>query len=121
MSPKATKPRGRKQCAKCPWKKSTNPFDIPDGYCEVKHANLKSTIAEPGSTVGLNGPLRMMACHEFPVEAEQACVGWVIHQLGLGNNIPLRLAAMNGRFADWRTVGEQHETFEDTLPDSEES
>ena len=24
-----------KQCKNCPWKVSTNPFDIPDGYCEV--------------------------------------------------------------------------------------
>ena len=115
---KKTEEKGRRQCAKCPWRKDVDPRDIPDGYCEVKHANLKSTIAEPGSVRGLLGgdPLRVMACHEFPVSAEQPCVGWVIHQLGPGNNIALRMQALDGRFKNWRTVGEQHETFEDTLP-----
>lgn len=115
------KPKGRRQCAKCPWRKDVDPRDIPDGYCEVKHANLKGTIAEPGSLRNLGGVMRVMACHEFPVSAEQPCVGWVIHQLGPGNNIPLRMQALDGRFANWTTVGEQHETFEDTLPNPEGS
>ena len=37
-----------KQCAKCPWKVSTDPHDIPGGYCEIKHANLSNTIANEG-------------------------------------------------------------------------
>lgn len=44
-----------RQCGKCPWKVSTDPHDIPHGYCEKKHANLASTIAEPGSLRGLGG------------------------------------------------------------------
>ncbi len=45
------------------------------------------------------------------------CIGWAAQQLGEGNNIPLRIKAM--RDPNWpklQTVGEQHETFEDTLP-----
>lgn len=104
----------RKQCAKCPWKTSTDPHDIPNGYCESKHAGLANTIADPGSIAGFGGPLRLMACHETH---NLPCAGWLVHQLGDGNNIPLRLAVMSGRIsADVELDGPQHETFEDTLP-----
>jgi hypothetical protein len=111
----------RKQCRKCPWKISTDPREIPNGYCEAKHANLKRTIANPGDLRGIGGgTLRMMACHEFPEGAEKPCVGWLAHQLGPGNNIALRLAAARGQIdTDFELDGEQHETFEDTLPDPE--
>ena len=33
--------------------------------------------------------LRVMACHETQ---DAHCVGWLHHQLGEGNNIPLRLS-----------------------------
>lgn len=105
----------RKQCKKCPWKTSTNPHDIPNGYCERKHAALSATIAEPGS-LRPNG-LRMMACHETPRGKEVACVGWLMNQLGPGNNLALRMAVMTGKIDDnVETVGPQHERFEDTLP-----
>lgn len=100
----------RRQCKHCPWKKSTNPFDIPNGYSPVDHAALKSTIAEPGQYS--TGPLRIMACHETH---DLPCVGWLHNQIGEGNNIPLRIAAMDGRFGKYKTVGPQHEHFEDTL------
>ncbi len=104
-----------KQCAACPWKKGTKPArDIPGGYSEAKHCDLKSTIAEPGEFRA--GALRAMACHESPPGREQECVGWVLHQLGPGNNIALRLAATDGRYRDLRTEGPQHTRFEDTLP-----
>jgi hypothetical protein len=106
----------RKQCAKCPWKKGTDPHDIPNGYCETKHEGLRDTIANPGFA-SFGGSLRMMACHETKPGKELACVGWLAHQLGPGNNIGLRLRALQdpslGRF---QLDGEQHETFEDTLP-----
>jgi Family of unknown function (DUF6283) len=107
----------RKQCKKCPWRKDVNPRDIPNGYCERKHAALgPATIAEPGA-LNLGARLGIMACHESPVGREVPCVGWLMHQLGPGNNIALRLAVHSGRIdADVETVGEQHETFEDTLP-----
>ena len=105
----------RVQCAKCPWRKDVDPRDIPNGYCEKKHANLRNTIANPGLFL-LGGALRMMACHESKLGKEKPCVGWLANQLGPGNNIGLRLAARDGRFGEFELVGEQHEHFEDTLP-----
>lgn len=107
----------RRQCAKCPWKVSTDPYDIPGGYCAEKHAKLDRTIAEPAQiTVG--GTMCMMACHETPPGREKFCVGWFDHQMGPGNNIGLRLAVATGD-VDYHveTVGEQHVRFEDTLPE----
>lgn len=111
----------RRQCQKCPWRVDVDPRDIPNGYCEKKHAALRSTIARPGY-VQLGGALRMMACHESKPGREIACVGWLAHQLGPGSNIGLRLAAIRDKkLTDFELVGEQHETFEDTLPDGYES
>lgn len=104
-----------RQCASCPWKKSTVPEkDIPDGYSKEKHAALKCTIADP-EDLRIQG-LRWFACHETNQGEEQPCVGWVMNQLGPGNNIALRIQAMDGRFRDFETVGPQHTRFEDTLP-----
>lgn len=105
----------RNQCAKCPWKKSTDPYDIPNGYCPTKHANLKSTIAEPGTF----NHTTMMACHESEPGKEEVCLGWLHQQLGHGNNLSLRVAAMGGQFKEelkGKLVGEQHNTLEETLP-----
>lgn len=112
-----SKPKTQRQCAKCPWKKSTDPRDIPNGYCETKHRNLKSTIARPGDLSSVfSGTLRAMACHDSMPGKEIPCVGWVANQIGPGNNIALRLRVMSGSIRVPETVGEQHETFEDTLP-----
>ncbi len=108
----------RRQCAKCPWKTSTNPHDIPNGYNTDLHRGLKGTIAEPASF--RPGGIQIMACHETKVGSELPCVGWLAHQLGPGNNIGLRLAVISGRVdGNVKTVGPQHETFEDTLPEEE--
>lgn len=32
-----------------------------------------------------------MVCHEHPSGEEAHCVGWLMNQIGSGNNIPLRL------------------------------
>lgn len=105
----------RRQCEKCPWKKGTDPRAIPKGYSEKRHAALRSTIAEPAHLSF--GPLRMMACHEMPRGCELPCVGWLAQQLGVGNNLALRLLVISGRVdGDVETVGPQHERFEDTLP-----
>jgi hypothetical protein len=103
-----------KQCKKCPWKVSTNPHDIPNGYCETLHRDLERTIAKDERP--FVAELRMMACHESPVGQERECVGWVANQLGTGNNIALRMLALDGRYAALKLDGPQHETFEDTLP-----
>jgi hypothetical protein len=105
----------RRQCAKCPWRVDVDPHDIPNGYCERKHAGLRDTIAEPGSL--RVGGLRAMACHETKPGKELACVGWLANQLGHGNNIALRLAVIGKQIdGDFELVDEQHERFEDTLP-----
>jgi hypothetical protein len=104
------------QCEACPWKKSTRPEkDIPNGYCESLHRDLDVTISEPG-TASLLRRSPMMACHDSPVGKEQPCVGWVTNQLGVGNNLGLRMLALDGRFRNLRTEGPQHARLEDTLP-----
>jgi len=106
----------RKQCKKCPWKKSVDPHTIPNGYKPSKHRKLSCTIATPGA-LPTGDTLRLMACHESKVGKEIPCVGWLTHQLGVGNNLHLRLAVIQGRVdANIKTVGPQHERFEDTLP-----
>jgi len=105
-----------RQCAKCPWQVAVNPHDIPDGYSEEAHAALAGTIARPGA-IDLTSPLRVMACHESQPEDEMHCVGWLANQLGPGNNIILRLMMRTcENAAKIRTIGPQHQTFEDTLP-----
>ena len=108
----------RKQCKHCPWKVSTDPHDIPNGYCETKHRNLRRTISKAPDTRALtSSALHMMACHETREGKELPCVGWLAHQLGPGNNLGLRFAVMTGKVdGDFELDGPQHATFEDTLP-----
>lgn len=104
-----------RQCAKCPWKVSTDPHEIPNGYEVDKHRALACTIARPGD---LRGSRSAMACHEHPPGDEAHCVGWLAHQLGPGNNIGLRLQMLQcENVGQIHLDGEQHERFEDTLPD----
>jgi len=104
-----------KQCDKCPWKVSTDPYAIPNGYDVDKHKALKSTITDP------EHPLRAvnaMSCHEHGPEDETHCVGWLVNQLGHGNNIPLRLKMLDcDNAAGIKLDGAQHERFEDTIPE----
>ncbi len=109
-----------KQCAKCPWKKSTNPYDIPHGYDLEYHRDLIGTIAT-GSAIeqiekAKKDGIRCMACHELAIGNESHCIGWLMNQLGPGNNIPLRLEMRKYDLSKIELDGEQHETFEDTLP-----
>ena len=103
------------QCAKCPWRKDVDPNDIPNGYCPTKHKNLESTIAKEGDLSFLSGGgLHVMACHETH---SSECLGWLMNQLGPGNNIGLRLMMRNcENIRKVKLIGEQHERFEDTLP-----
>lgn len=108
------------QCEKCPWRKDVDPFDIPNGYDVEKHHALKETIADGPDPTALfdDRALRIMACHETQ---EAHCVGWLNHQLGPGNNLLLRLQMRDCENAHAiRLRGDQHETFEDTLPEGDE-
>lgn len=99
------------QCEKCPWRVEVDPHDIPNGYCETRHRALEKTIARPGD---LLGSAYAMACHETH---DAHCIGWLVHQIGPGNNIGLRMRMMTCENAKAiKLRGEQHETFEDTLP-----
>lgn len=103
------------QCAKCPWRVDVNPHDIPNGYSVEKHCALDGTIAKPGD-FDFGGPLRVMACHETH---DAHCIGWLVNQVGPGNNIGLRISLMSCENArDIKLQGEQHERFEDTLPEA---
>jgi hypothetical protein len=109
-----------RQCKKCPWKKSTDPRDIPNGYDVEKHKALARTIAKPG-VVKISGFMRAMACHEHPDGEQVYCVGWVANQLEEGDNIQLRLALRDcENLRDVWLDGPQHERFEDTLPKAKE-
>ena len=102
------------QCEKCPWKVTTNPHEIPNGYSVDLHKRLSNTIANPGS---LHSTGIAMACHEHTPDEGVHCVGWLMNQLGSGNNIALRMqmrSCDNIRLV--KLDGEQHETFADTLP-----
>jgi len=104
-----------RQCDLCPWRVDVDPHDIPNGYSEDRHEALTKTIAEPGDLSAVNvAELHVLACHETH---EAMCVGWLIQQLGDGNNIALRMR-MRGceNLQNVKLIGEQHRTFEDTLP-----
>jgi hypothetical protein len=107
------------QCDKCPWKKGTNPRFIPRGYDVEKHKALENTIAEPGSLDFLGEKeTHVMACHDHH---DSYCIGWLANQLGDGNNIGLRLMMRNcSNIRDIQVIGDQHETFQDTLPTDED-
>jgi hypothetical protein len=99
------------QCVKCPWRKDVDPRDIPNGYDEEKHRALACTIANDADLFAVT---QAMACHETH---DTHCIGWLVNQLGRGNNIPLRIQMLScENVRSIRLVGKQHETFEDTLP-----
>lgn len=108
-----------KQCAKCPWKKKTNPHKIPNGYSVEKHQGLSATIAtDPVELQLAKESINVMACHESNSEDQEYCIGWLMHQLGKGNNIQMRIRMMScANSKDLELFGEQHDCFEDTLPD----
>ncbi len=103
-----------KQCANCPWRVDSDPHAI-DNYSQLQHQALESTIANE-----LGGDrVRAMACHESPEANPTHCIGWLHHQLGCGNNIGLRLSMTSCENAsEIAVVGQQHQTFTDTLPDA---
>jgi len=100
------------QCAKCPWKVGTNPYEIPNGYDEEKHKALARTCSSGIEHLGV-GVLPVMSCHETH---NDYCVGWLHNQLGNGNNIALRVKMMGYTPFKLVVIGKQHKVFADTLP-----
>lgn len=102
------------QCSTCPWRVGSDAYQIP-GYCPNKHRSLESTIANKDEVV-IEGKLKVMSCHHSTEQVNYPCIGWINNQLGHGNNILLRLWARNiENLGDIELVGEQHETFEQTI------
>ena len=108
-----------KQCEKCPWRKDVDPLDIPGGYTVEKHHKLASIITAPGDMGTIFAPtMQVMACHETTGGDEAHCLGWLMQQLGPGNNLGLRMSMRNcENIGDVELVGDQHETLEDTFPE----
>lgn len=103
-----------KQCAACPWRTDVVPArDIPGGYCETKHAALRSTLVDPADPVrSLTSPA--MACHETTAGREMACTGWVANQLEAGH-LGLRVLDARGALPPIKLVGPQRATLDETL------
>lgn len=101
------------QCGKCPWKVSTDPNKIPGGYSREKHEALSCTIS---NGLNLGGRINAMACHHSNTGDEHHCVGWLYNQLGVGNNIALRMHMRNcENLKNLKVIGKQHERFQQTL------
>ena len=99
------------QCKLCPWRKDVDARDIPR-YDAGKHRlTERATIARDGNPLT---PTNNMACHE---SHDDYCVGWLMNQIGPGNNIPLRMRMMScANAGKVRLRGEQHALFKDTIP-----
>lgn len=105
-----------KQCRSCPWRVDCEPDkDIP-GYDVELAKKLANTCKSGLESLPMNGMQRVMACHYSKPGEEFACAGWLHNGLGAGNNIGVRLGVMCGRFPAPEIDGEQHETYEATLP-----
>ncbi len=83
--------------------------DIPGGYSVDKHQRLCHLKDD---APGLLDTGRMMGCHESPTDDPYACVGWLAHELGPGNNIALRIQALHDLRLRVETIGEQRSLAE---------
>lgn len=106
------------QCKTCPWRTTCDPTrDIPGGYSVALHEGLAGTIKSGLASI-FDREGRVMACHYSTPGAMLPCAGWLHNQIGAGNNFGVRLAVAAGRLPVPKVSGEQHETFEETLPRS---
>lgn len=107
----------RKQCKSCPWRKDADPDrEIPGGYSRELHCKLRETV-KTGPASLFAATLPIMACHLTPTGAELPCVGWLVNQIGPGNNLGIRMAVALGKISgDVETIGPQHDTLEQTIP-----
>jgi hypothetical protein len=106
------------QCKSCPWRVDCEPDkDIPNYSLDLAKG-LTKTIREGTDSLMdyMSGRVPSMACHYSKPDEELPCAGWLYNQLGVGNNIAVRLGIMAGRYPVPEVVGDQHERYEDTLP-----
>lgn len=106
-----------KQCANCPWKVDADLSTIP-GYVTEHHERLENTIADGYSGI-LGNDSHVMACHHSTEGNDEYCIGWLVNQLGPGNNIGMRFKMIHcENAADIEVFGQQYQAFEDTLPEN---
>jgi len=99
-----------RQCTSCPWRVEAKLADIP-GYERGLHEKLRGTIGGE-----IYHSLRIMACHHSTDQKPVHCLGWLMNQLGPGNNLNLRLYARRiENLSEVELLGKQHTQFEDTL------
>ena len=105
-----------KQCANCPWRVGSDLSQIP-GYAEQLHRSLEGTIAKSADPNDLlKKELKNMACH-YSTDEPEHCIGWLVNQVGEGNNLLLRYQMLFCENRDEIEVyGEQHKHYIDTLP-----
>lgn len=109
-----------RQCRSCPWKVGADLSLIPN-YNRDLHTKLTCTIAKDERLPLPGAPLRLMACHYSTERKNKPCVGWLHNQIGVGNNIGVRMALMTGHLPVPKVDGDQYETFEETLGDHDEA
>ena len=103
-----------KQCKNCPWRVDADLSQIP-GYSEQQHVNLQYTISKSPFDYFTEYEIRAMACHCSPEHEPEMCVGWLINQLGEGNNIQLRLYMRHFYLGQVEAHGEQYSTLQETI------
>lgn len=113
----APAPAIARQCLSCPWRVDCVPErDIPHGYNAKMHEALRDRTIRSGLDSLFGSRITAMACHHSKIGEEFVCAGWLHNQLGVGNNLAVRIAVSSGRLPRPEIDGDQHESFEDTLP-----
>jgi hypothetical protein len=99
------------QCATCPWRVGIKPSrDVPDfdpGIYDRMRSSLREGVASMAEKKRI-----VMECHNGKRGANRPCAGWLHHQLGVGNNLGVRLAVITERMPTPKVFGEQHEDLE---------
>lgn len=84
--------------------------DVPDydpGIYDRMRASLRTGIETVTAATHL-----IMECHNGKRGANRPCAGWLHHQIGIGNNLGMRLKVMTGRLPVPKISGDQHEDLE---------
>ncbi len=107
-------PETVKQCKTCPWRVAVKPSrDVPD-FDPGIYERMQGTLREGLSTLS-SKTRTIMECHNGKRGANRPCAGWLHHQIGVGNNIGVRMSVMVGKLPVPEVIGEQHESLEDLV------
>ena len=97
-----------KQCKACPWRVDVIPArDVP-GYEPGLYDRMRATLRDGLDSLA-PGTRMSMACHHQVDGEELPCAGWIHNQLGVGNNLAVRINVGSGRLPVPQVIGEQHE------------